>query len=318
MKTTTTPLDQLVGTDDSLDNEIVWEPLDGSLPMKHITKGSQKAGAIGGLIGLVWTIFIGQSIVAALNKNAPVPEILMFILVGLPGIFFLLYALSQFRYRHEFMIERGKVTMVRQGLSGSKHWTEPLASYKGVLKLHQYHDDAGKHRTGRMVFTIRLVHDDKAKEVRLFESKIRFMFAPVKWENAWRRYANIFDLPLMEETAEGIVSLQPEQIDTPLQNKIRKGWLRIDHLDPADAGLGCMVKVNQDGDAWVFTFQQAWTLWKAVSGLIIMTMALITVYYLGFFDDRLMRYFLLLIGTGAKGVAGQPEKCPSRQSGKFW
>ena len=295
MKNTSTPQDQFVGTEGFPDNEIVWEPLDGALPMKHTVKGSPKAGAIGGLIGLVWTIFVGQSILEALNKNASVPEILMLLLVALPGIFFLLYALSQFRYRHEFMIEHDKVTMVRQGLSGSKHWTEPLASYKGVLKQHQYRRDAGKYRTAMMVFTIKLAHDDKAKEVRLFESKTRLMSVPVKWENAWKRYANIIDLPLLEETEEGIVSSQPGQMDTPLQDKIRKGLIQVDRLNPIDTKLGCMVKVTQDGDAWVFTFQQAWTLWKAASGLIIMTVALITVQYLGFIDDELMRYFLFLI-----------------------
>ena len=328
MTNTSKPPDQFVGTDGSFNNEIVWEPLDGSLPMKHVVKGSSKAGALVGCIGLVWAIFIGQYLLAALNTDAPVVEVLMLLLVVLPAIFCILFALSQFRYQHEFLLEYNKVTMVRQGLFGTKNWREPLSNYKGVLKQYQTREGPKSKQATGTVYIIRLVHEDTAKELILFQAWTRLMSAPEKWENAWRHYANILNVPLLEKTEEGIASFQPDQMEVPLRDKIHRGLLSVDPVNPAEASLSRMVEVTPDGDAWVFTFKQAWTLWKAVAGLLILAILFMVVYHLGFIDDKLVPYFVLLIpivlvliGLSFKRKVKYPEQLAIDQGAiwyRFW
>jgi len=285
---------EIEGTEVSPGNEIAWKPLEGSLPMSLVEKGSMVIGAVVGIGGIVWLYIIGGLIAGGINKGSAVVEVLFLSFIGLPGVFCLLYGIGQFVSRREIMIERERVSMVSSGLTGRRAWREPISAYKGVIRQHRYSSGPG-NRSTRTVYTVALSHEEGDKEIVLFRVSSRLPFPPEQWEKDWKHYAALFELPLIEETAEGIVSARLDDIDAPLIEKIRRDTQGIPKPDQAMADLGRMVRVEREDDAWVLTFQPAWTFWKTALGLAVMVLALAAVFYFRVLSPKLVMYFALII-----------------------
>jgi hypothetical protein len=285
---------EIEGTELNPENEIAWKPLEGFLPMNLVERGSYAIGAVVGIAGIAWLYLIVGVIAGGLKQRSTVAEILFLSFIGLPGVFCLLYGMGQFVSRREIMIERERVSMVSAGLRGRRDWSEPISAYKGVIRQHRYSSGPG-NRSRRTVYTIALSHEDKDKEIVLFRVSSRLPFPPEKWEKDWRHYAKLFELPLIEETAEGIVSARLGGIDAPLIEKIRRDTQGIMKPDQAMANLGRMVRVEREDDAWVLTFQQAWTFRKTALGLIVMVLALAAVFYFRVLSAKQVMYFSLII-----------------------
>ena len=192
------------------------------------------------------------------------------------------------------MIEREHVSMVNAGLRGRRGWSEPITAYKGVIRQYRYSSGHG-NRSRRTIYTVALSHEDRDKEIVLFRVSSRLPFPPEQWEKDWKHYAALFELPLIEETAEGIVSARLADIDASLIEKISRDTQGILKPDQAMANLGRMVGVEQEDDAWVLTFQQAWTFWKTALGLAVMVLALAAVFYFRVLSPKLVMYFALII-----------------------
>lgn len=54
---------EIEGTEGSPGNEIPWKPLEGSLPMSLVERGSYVIGAAVGTAGIVWLYIIGGVII---------------------------------------------------------------------------------------------------------------------------------------------------------------------------------------------------------------------------------------------------------------
>jgi hypothetical protein len=257
--------------DVSPQNEIDWRPLEGSLPMKHEAKGPRLGGIAAILLGLGWVGLMGKATVAVWREG-PVVSGQDLALVGfaaIPGIVCLLYGIGKLLALHRISIESGEVTVTTRGLLGFRHCREPIAAYNGVLKESRYYAEVGR-AASRMVYLVKLAHNISAKEIVLYQASSTVFLPPESWEKRWRQYGELFDVPLLEEVAQGIALSQPHDKDIPVQERIRQGAVPFRRVEPLAGKLGRMVRLARKEDAWVLTFRQGWPLgkWAVALGLL--------------------------------------------------
>ena len=294
---------KIVGRDVSPSNKISWVPAEGSFPMKYSITGNRLIGAVALLIGSVWVSFFADDIFKALTPTLSIPELLMMILVTLPGIFVLIYGISQYVYYEETTVDKNNILWKRRGLSGYREWQEPVTSYQGVLKEHQYRSQSDTSRqSSRMIYSIRLVHSDSGKQVVLYRAESSMLVPPTEWLEKWKQYAELLRLPVLEKTGNGMSSSDVTDLDEPLINKIRDGKLKVIHSNPLEAELGLMAKLERDDDLWIITCYPVWNVWKSIAGMIILVVALLGAHAYGLINPQLFRYCLLLVPVCMIGI----------------
>jgi len=319
---------KIIGREDSPSNKISWAPDEGSVPMKHSISGNRLGGAIALLIGSLWVYFFIDDIFNALEPTPLLPELLMMVLVTLPGIFVLIYGISQFIYHEETIIDQNRVSWKRQGLSGTREWQEAITSYQGVLKEHQYrHGSQGdaSNRSSHMIYFIRLIHADPGKEVVLYRTESSMLVSPIDWPEKWKRYAELLQLPVLEKTESGMSLSDVDDLDEPLISKIHDEKLKVVHIDPQEATLGRMAKLTRDEDLWVITCYPVWNAWKSIAGLIVLVVALMGAYSFELINPQLFKYFLwivplclLAIGLSIRKQVAHPEQLALDKKGIYY
>ncbi len=281
--------------------------------MKHETTGSRAGGIAASLLGLGWVCLMGKAMVMVWREGPVVSDLVYVGFVASPGILCLVYGIGQLLSLHEIFIERGQVTVKTRGLLGCRRWGEPIAAYKGVLKESQYYAET-KRSASRVVYKVKLAHNAWAKEIVLYQASSTVFLTPESWERSWRQYGELFNLPLLEEIAEGVALSQPHDRDIPVQERIRQGTVQFRRVEPVAAKLGRMVRVRQEDDAWVFTFQQGWTIWKSVV-LLVLTAFLAALSFSGLLEHQHLVYFvlptaiaMLLVGLCLRRRLSHPEQ----------
>lgn len=319
---------KIVGREVSPKNKISWVPAEVSFPMRYSIVGSRLAGAFALFIGAIWISFFIDDIFKALRPTLILPELLMMALLILPGIFVLIYGISQYVYREETIVDRKHILWRRRGLSGNREWRELISNYQGVLKEHQYwhqsHEGASRC-SSHMIYFIRLTHPDPGKEIVLYRAESDMLVPPTDWVEKWKRYAELLQLPVLEKTERGISSSDASDLETPLVNKIREGKLKITAIDPGNVALGLMAKLTHDGDLWVITCYPVWNAWKSIAGVIILIFALIGAYSFELINPQIFRYFLwfipvcvLAIGLSIRKQLAHPEQLAIDQKNIYY
>lgn len=318
---------KIVGREASPGNKIPWVPAEGSFPMRYSIAGSRLAGAFAFLLGAIWIYFFIDDLFKALRPTLILPEFLMMALITLPGVFVLIYGISQYVYREETIIDRKSVLWQRHGLSGNREWRELISNYQGVLKEHQYWDegsDSTSRRSSHMVYFIRLAHPDPGKEIVLYRAESSMLVPPTDWDEKWKRYAERLQLPVLEKTEKGIRSSDVNDLETPLVDKIREGKRKVKTIDPNNAALGLMAKLTCDDGMWLITCYPVWNAWKSVAGVIILTVALSGAYSFELIHPQIFRCFLwfipvcvLAVGLSIRKQLAHPEQLAIDKS-KFY
>lgn len=230
-------------------NGIRWQPQEGVLPMRRFVTGSRTAALIALPLGSAWSLYFLDLINWSQPCNLLVPDALMLSLVSLPGILVVLYGLSQLVYREQTEINRAGVILRRCGLFGVKAWREPLSAYRGVLKHHQYW--RREHGADTMIYSLRLLHDDSAKDVLLYQAENSLYLPPTDWEQKWKAYCRLFHLPAIEENKSGRVVTEVDVLDKPLDMQLREGGITSKSVEGVLRERG--VTEERDGDGWLFT-----------------------------------------------------------------
>ena len=222
--------------------------------MKHSISGNRLAGALALLIAPVWISFFIDDIFRALEPTFLLLELLMMVLATLPGIFVLIYGISQYIYYEETIIDQDSILWKRRGFSGNRQWWEAISNYRGVLKDHQYwHQSDASRRPSHMIYFIRLIHADPGKEIVLYRAESSLLVPPSDWLDKWKQYAELLQLPALEKTESGLSSSDVSDLNEPLINKIRDGKLKVIHINPLKAKLGRMAKIERDDDIGLST-----------------------------------------------------------------
>ena len=281
-------------------NKIVWTPSDRVLPMRSIQRGSRIGGAFLILFALAWCGVLYCSIVmGTLKEGADIPMALFLLFFSLPGLLFLYLGLNVVFGSTRVTLDSDSVEVLRKRIVHSTLWREPIHSFTGVLRrvIHYQSSDGPDYSE----YLVLLVHTDPNKELRLFDSR-----SSVGWETAWREFAKELQLPLLDESEEGIYrfdsgSFCPQTTATP----------------PPVAVHAKGIEVRLGADGYRFRLRNAPTAWRGVLGVLVAggiaaAAWLLQPYYPG---DKLLQVFawvmaafvLIAFGSLLRALHGHTE-----------
>jgi len=257
-------------------NQIRWVPGEKSLPMRTVRKQSY----FGGLFvtfGILFALLAAASMVSfitwctrewglsstAVLLAAVLLAMLLFIVVDLVFIFMGLHLLLS---EATIVITNEAVEYTGRGLSGRNEWAEPLENYQGVVKRFANQDHLGT------CYEITLKHDDENKDVILFRA--RNAAAEILWDESWRQFGQLLKLPLLEETADGLVRAGPGSLQELTARyaamRSRSGAVQ----------LSKKAVVSQTEEGVRIIHPHYWGCWRGLLGTIICLIVLGWAYYL--------------------------------------
>ncbi len=288
----------IVGRKGPTPNLIAWKPMDGQFPMEHMVTGNRVGGIVALVIGMPWFYFAGEYLFDRVRQTGFSTGQAFLMLLVLGGLFVMLAGFSQFVYSEKTIIDGRTVSCQRSGLTGGRGWQELIINYRGVLKEYQYWD--GDNRKGNyMIYTLVLDHDDSAKQVRLYESQNTMMYPPAEWDRLWKRYGELFQLPVMEKTPEGVISSSVEDIDKLLVEKITEKKVAVPDIDLKNPSLPSCLKLHKEDDLWVVTLRPV----RQIRDLIALFVMIVVLVLLGMvFQKYTQNTFSVLLMWGFAGV----------------
>ncbi|MFH1480125.1 MAG: hypothetical protein ABIG67_02570 [Pseudomonadota bacterium] len=284
---------KIVGRSGPTPNLIPWSPDETTLPMKHVKTGHRVGGAFALLVGIPWTYYSARYLLEELRHTGLDSGQFFLLLLVMGGVFFVLFGLSQFIYREETVIYPGMVSWRRHGLSGFRAWQEPLSAYRGVFKKYLDRDSADSHGPSYRTYSIILSHEERSKWVVLYEVNDPSMSPPPEWEQKWRYYAGMFQLPLLEETGEGVIMSTPEDLGLPLLEKIAVGKIQVPPYDSSETRLGAGISLGREDDLWVITLRPFIRLWKGLVFFLLCGILLGLSLHFRLIPPQLILYFVL-------------------------
>ena len=130
-------------------------------------------------------------------------------------------------------IGRDFVRVTETGLLGGEHWEEPLSAFTGILRRT---DAVGGGDIYSNVHLVELVHPDTKKTLQLYqadaEEGIRKLWKKTDAEegihNLWKDAARALNLPALDETADGILAHEPEDLDKSIREVAADGKISVD------------------------------------------------------------------------------------------
>lgn len=283
-------------------NRVPWKPVEANLPMRRRVAGNPIGGLIALVIGLPWLHYSGTYLLGMWRSSGfEVGQLLLELLV-LGGLFVTLFGLSQLVYSEQYEIDDTAVTWKRTGLSGRRSWREPLDAYNGVLKDMQRHFKSEADASGypnRMSYLLYLDHDDGARRVLLYESTNTLEYPSPDWDRLWRRYGELFRLPLLEKTSQGMTATATDDLDRLLVDRLAEGSVRIPAFDPAAPALRAGLALHRQDDLRIVTIRPVTLLRSGAVFLLIAGLLFSLALYLGWFPDR-----MTALGLGSIIAAG--------------
>ncbi len=229
-----------------------WEP-NNSLPMGREEKGSKLMG----LVGLI--IVIGSQLLllrVILNTERPIDtdsirqSALMFT-VAFPSIGLLM--INRFFNKKETIISHNEVRYIDKSLLWKKEWSEPLSSYKGVLKENDISNGGGFFRKdgAHAPWKITLKHKtDSSRNIELYSHSRPTGVEPENSDETWKKFARLLNLPLLEKTAIGEKSIELKSRDIPPKNSVRKDSEKTDESEMRYK-IGKSYKIQKKHDGYL-------------------------------------------------------------------
>ncbi len=199
------------------------------------------------LFALVW----GGFPVAALIGGADHDEGAVWIAGFFPLIALGLFLYGVFLIRHSKTITIGpdRIGVDEQRLFKRLVWDEPFSAYRGVLARTKRVSRGSKHGSSSYtVYLVELHHPDKDKTITLFSSTDRG-----SWRGRWERAARALGVPAIEESADGLVERDIQDLDKSVSELLEEGKLKIDYDSLGQKAEGVAVEV--EGDELVVTRQ---------------------------------------------------------------
>ena len=215
-------------------------PPDQNLPYETDEESSGGVGLI--IFSIVWTAIPAFMLFQAFTTEAPWFAFLVLGVFVLIGVALFLGGVSSLVSRRHWRITDSSVSCEATGLMGTSEWSEPLENYRGVLSESEYHS-GGQNSSSYTIYKVILKHqDDEDRSVELYRSRSEEGFRKEQ-----ERYAKLFGLPALEETDEGIIERQADQLDKSLREQAAEGLLDVD-FDPSQKPPGDNLRVRTEGD----------------------------------------------------------------------
>ncbi len=152
------------------------------------------------------------------------------------------------------------VSLRSEGL-GAEEWTEPMASYRGVLRSYEFLGKSG------MRFKLTLVHGaDEKRNVDVFEwdALLARNRVGTSWWLEQKRYARLLGLPALVKGDEGFIERRPEDLGKSVRQLVREGALPV-QFDPTAPPPGRGLVIRSDPPALGISTKPGLAGWLAVA-----------------------------------------------------
>ncbi len=246
-------------------------PLDRS-PATLIRTGGRFLGGFLMVFALVWG---GAPLIGLLSEPSAgrsAGETLLMLIFPAIGTGLFLFGLHTFLWRKEITIDKYFVAVVERGLKGRREWQETLDAYRGVLRRSRRVKTKNSSYT---VYMVDLVHEDQDRTINLYSSR-----SEQGWRGKWEAYARHFRKPALEESADGMVAREAEDLDKPVGELMREGKVTVDYDALSEKAEG--LAVDFEGDTIVITRTGPRN--SPVGSVLALLFPLIFIY-IGFFHD---------------------------------
>lgn len=215
----------------------------GELPVTVTRQASRFHAGFICAFALIWGAFplVGLFAVGGEIDRGAIFVVTLFPLIAV-GLF--LYGLRQWRWRKAITIAKDRVAVTERGLFATTSWDEPLAAYEGVVaRTRRVSRSKGSSYT---VYLVDLYHADDDRTVTLFAS-LRESDWRANWEGAARRLG----LKALEESGDGLIERDPEDLDKSVADLMEEGKVAVDYDLLQEKAEG--IAVDIDGDILVVT-----------------------------------------------------------------
>lgn len=187
---------------------------------------------------LVWGGFPLQGFIQSWPEPLHDPGMFLVLLFPVAGGGLALFGLHTLLARETIAVDRDDVTVTRAGLWGAHCFRAPRASYRGV-RLRTCRIRRGKRSVEG--FAVDLLHPERDKTLNLYRSA-RAERARARWE----ALARSLDLPALEDSAEGPVSRNVQDLDKSLADMLSEGKLSVDYERLGQRAEGIAVEFEDD------------------------------------------------------------------------
>ena len=227
-------------------------------PVSATVRGNLAIGLIMLLIAVVWTglnLFIGQQLIAE-----PMPWPLILITVLAVGIGLLVYGLKIMLYRRTVTIGHDAVVIDQRTWLKTKRRNVGLDTYPGVLRKKVSYR---RNKRSYDAFLTLLTHAARDQTVVLAASRDE-----AEGRAQTEDYARWLDKPALEETADGFLARDPDDLDKPLAQLVAEGKV-VSGYKPGSTPPA-QVRVEHGDDRIVVSFLKgavAMWVWALIAGI---------------------------------------------------
>jgi len=217
-----------------------------SLPTTETIKAHPSKGIFMLIFG---TIFSGIFVLAAIGIARETPYGWSVLIFAVFGLVVLIGGIQSLLKKQIVSISKKYVQVTERSLFGDNQWEASLEVYKGVLNEVELHSSgSGSSRRTYKIFTLKLLHDDPKKTVKIFESKKEEGHRQ-RWEDASR----LFSLPALEKHEDEIVSRDAEDLDKNVKELLasEKITINTEALQQTPKGLS----ITEAADEWILTYK---------------------------------------------------------------
>lgn len=197
-----------------------------SLPATHVDKGAKGLGIFLMIFALIWGGVPTAALIAAIASGKVDPGMYMVLIFTLIGVGMFVAGLGMLFSECTTVIDAHGVKVTKKSLFGTKHWSERISAYQGVLSRSEYHS-GGKNSPSYTLYIVELRHAEPAKTVRLYESRSDDGFRGI-----WEDYCRQLSLPAVEVDGKSIVRRDVEDLDKTLKDLVKEGKVKVD-FDPS-------------------------------------------------------------------------------------
>lgn len=217
-----------------------------SLPHTIYSNGSAVLGVFLTLFSLPFWGGAGFFLINILYKGTFEPGHLLLLIFVLVGIGVFLLGLSQFFSKQSCLLSINTIEFNSKGLFGKKTWSESTRNYEGIFSTTETRSTGGQNSSTYKVYVLRLHHTDKAKSILLYESRQE---KPIR--GLWEKYSQLFNLPCIEETEEGIIKRDTADLNKSIKQLAQEDKIDIDFSPGMRAPKG--LSLDRRIDEWAIS-----------------------------------------------------------------
>ena len=212
-----------------------------TLPVVHKDKRSLGTGIFLMVFALLWgglpTLFLIRTILSGDFE----PGMLFVLLFSIIGLALFVFGLKLVTTRRVIEISEETVHFTQRSLFGTKSWEEPLKNFKGVWS-HSVYYSGGKNSSGYTAYKLELLHPDRKKRLRLYESR-----SPEGLRARQQNYCRKLQLPALEGDDEASLTVREvEDLGKSVGELAREGRIEVDFDPTQSPPAGVELAVEED------------------------------------------------------------------------